>query len=221
MICLSTYSFAQQKTSEIGMFFGVNNVWGDLTKYDYSKGLGTSVKLFYRLNLSSRIAIKANGSFNKLNFAGNLNDIIITDEKDFVDNKNSLTLNAQLQINFLDYIVRGKRTKLVPYMALGVGITSADYNIYKMTTADGDPIAGKKTALTIPFSLGLDYAISERFAVGLEWNLQKLFTDTLDNIYDPYQLEANSVLHNNDWFSSFGVQISYTLFQGKRKCPGY
>lgn len=224
---------AQRKSADIGLFAGVNTSWGDFTTVNYSKSLAPSFKFFYRYNFNPRLALKLNAGYNQIKLAGQFNGIDLNTEPDFVANskKTMFSATAQLQVNFLKYILGHQEFKFSPYMAIGVGANYFDYNLFqKAITAPTpgsqpilakEPLSGNKLALTIPFSIGLNYNINDKLAIGLEWNLHKIFADELDNLSDPYGIDATTLLQNNDWFSSFGVQISYLLYLGKKECPGY
>ncbi|MCL3780453.1 porin family protein [Prolixibacteraceae bacterium JC049] len=238
---------AQRKSADIGVFAGVNATYGDFTKVNLSNSLAPSVKVFYRYNFNPRLALKVNAGFNQIKLAGEFNGIDLSNEPHFVANnkKNMYSASAQLQVNFLKYILGHEQFKLSPYIAIGLSANYFKYNlkfldrktlpatitsqeiIYKpgptgvlIPTLEPE-VKGNKLALSIPFSVGVNYNVSDKLAIGLEWNLHKIFADELDNLKDPYGVDATSMLHNNDWFSSFGVQISYLLYLGKKECPGY
>ncbi len=231
-------AFAQRKSVDVGIFTGTNVIWGDLTKTDYAKSLGISVSAFCRYNLNSRLAIKTNIGYHKANIAGKLNSIETENVSDWIGNKTILDFSVQFQFNYLNFILGDEQHNFTPYIALGIGTNYYQYNGFEQVSI---PVAvtpsginyqydlqprpnrgtGYSTDLIIPFSVGVMHNIGKKLAVGLEWNLQKTLTDKLDNIADPFAIDANDNLHNNDWFTSFGVQINYLLFLNKNDCPVY
>lgn len=92
----------------------------------------------------------------------------------------------------------------------------------------------------IPFGMGIKWNLSDKLALNIEGLLRKTFTDNIDNLVDPKRFKnvdaagdvepgesaydnifANSDIHNNDWFSSISLSISYLLWNGKKKCAVY
>ncbi|TKG95517.1 hypothetical protein EYV94_08730 [Puteibacter caeruleilacunae] len=228
---ISLSSLAQHKSVDVGVFAGVASQFGDMTKINYPQSLAPAAGVYYRHNFNTRLALKANLGYSQLNLDGNLDNIVLNDQPNFVDNKSVISYSLQFQVNFLNYKLGSQRYKFSPYMALGIGGLYYDVDLFNPTY---DPAAlptsidsreslgsGNTFTMTIPLSLGVNYNLGKKWAVGLEWNLQKVFADHLDNLDDPHRLEASDFMHNNDWYTSFGVTVSYLLFLGKNDCPAY
>jgi hypothetical protein len=71
---------------------------------------------------------------------------------------------------------------------------------------------------TIPFGLGLKVGLNERIAIGFEYTVHKTFRDDIDKIEDwlytssdNYALKQRANPQNSDWFTFFGVFLSYKL----------
>lgn len=84
----------------------------------------------------------------------------------------------------------------------------------------------------IPVGMGIKWNISDSFAINVEAMVRKTFTDRIDNLVDPKRFRnlsaassdrvetfANSTWHNNDWYSTLSVSLSYVIWDGKKACP--
>lgn len=129
-----------------------------------------------------------------------------------------LELSAVMEYNFLDYRSRGVRPRLSPY--LFAGVAGLLYN-HKLTSEN--PAVNEKnydTGLTvaIPFGVGVKYALSRHWNLGLEFGARKLFTDKLDALAEDFGDEAYVANPNdNDWYYYNGISISYTFY--RTNCP--
>ena len=100
------------------------------------------------------------------------------------------------------------------------------------------------TQLAVPVGLGLKCYMNKHWIVALEYTVRKTFTDYLDDVSgkyaEPFYIESqygpiasamadpSSPLHepgtlrgnpkNKDWYSIFGVSLSYRLVANKVKC---
>lgn len=98
-------------------------------------------------------------------------------------------------------------------------------------------------SFSIPFGVGVKYSLCKRIGVTLEWRIHKTFTDYLDDIHGLYPEQdyivdgynytdptdnyepgmqrgngaAESILINSDWFSMFGLSVSYKFNLPKSK----
>jgi len=131
-------------------------------------------------------------------------------------------VSAVMEYNFLDYYDLKQKPRVSPYVF--VGVAGLVYNI-KLTLhdpildgANGDRIKPFDTniAVAIPFGVGVKYALSKHWNLGLEFGARKLFMDKLDYLLeeDPKHL-ANP--YDNDWYYYNGVSVSYTFY--RTNCP--
>lgn len=100
------------------------------------------------------------------------------------------------------------------------------------------------TQLAVPVGLGLKCYMNKHWIVALEYTVRKTFTDYLDDVSgkyaEPFYIESqygpiasamadpSSPLHepgtlrgnpkNKDWYSIFGLSLSYRLVANKVKC---
>ena len=72
--------------------------------------------------------------------------------------------------------------------------------------------------MTIPFGFGVKTNLTDRLSAGLEWSYRKTFYDKIDNVESPL---GKSILHNNDWYSTYGLFITYKFVKFAADCPVY
>ena len=84
-------------------------------------------------------------------------------------------------------------------------------------------------AATIPFGFGFKFNLGERWGLGIEYQMRKMFLDKLDNLDDPIAFVDDEgkehyytdKWHNNDWSGYLGMHVTYKLYIGKKACPTY
>lgn len=199
---------ARAQYREIGVTMGGMAYSGDLTQnYDLtSNRLGGSI--FYRVNITNPVSIRYSMSYGRL--IGNDDDPIdvAAQLRGASFDINVLELSAMMEYYFLDYKGGDARVDWSPYFFIGAGVFRVFGNDEKVTDYSSlQPV--------IPFGLGVEYDLGERFNLGFEFGARKLFFDFLDNVSggDPtiknYQY-GNS--HDRDWYYSAGLTLTYTLY---------
>ncbi len=200
-------AFAQPK-AELGVFLGTAYYMGDINPSKHFYEAGTTTGGIYRYNFNSRYAVRAGMLFSKLkgsdfdfenNYQQNRGAYFETDVVD---------LSVQLEFNFQPFWTPkvSKTKKLAPYVTLGIGYIAP---------------GSTESSLTIPMGVGFKYALGRRWSASLEWSFKKTFTDGLDALADPNQLNQSNMMHNNDWASFCGIIIAYKLFDETGKCHAY
>lgn len=102
---------------------------------------------------------------------------------------------------------------------------------------------------TMPFGVGVKYSFSKHVAASLEWGMRKTFTDYLDDVSTTYYLNSSdfdpddpnydnieysdpNMEHEalmqrgnsktNDWYSIFGVTLTYHInLTNRNKCSDF
>lgn len=211
-------------TSEIGFGIGGANYKGELSPNYRFLNNQPAITAFYRRDISRAIAARG----------GVMLSHRIIDDNTFSDEAFDLPLHnwrmtearmsfAELSLvgeyNFLDYYDLSQKPRVSPYFFAGVA--GLLYNI-KVTTENPDlettlnkPFE-TNVAVSIPFGVGVKYALSKHWNLGLEFGARKLLMDRLDNIFeiDGKRL-ANP--YDNDWYFYNGISLSYTIY--RVNCP--
>lgn len=79
-------------------------------------------------------------------------------------------------------------------------------------------------AYNLTFGLGYKFKFADRFNVGVEWSMRKLFVDDFDVtnnsnkfLDDPYGV-GHSSIKNNDWYSFAFLYLSMDIIKKKGRC---
>lgn len=198
--CCSLYSFSQWQA---GVFGGLSSYRGDLNgKSLFQKQqLNPALGAFVRYEWSNKINLRAGLTYAKV--AGD----------DKYNQKEYLRLrNLNFESSIIELSAIGEfhtfdlnTSKWSPYVFAGLALyhfdpytfDSADHKVYLQpltTEGQGLPQYSKPYALTqlaIPFGAGLKFKLTERFILGAEIGLRKLFTDYLDDVSTNYAAAAD------------------------------
>jgi opacity protein-like surface antigen len=203
-IILSTSLLAQRK-SDFGLFLGGASYVGDINPGKQFYKPGPAVGALIRFNINKRYVLRFNGTYAMV--SGNSDDF--PDQTLPYRPEHSFTSNlfefaSQLEFNFLPYISGQDKWMNSTYITGGIG--------YTLNVSAGNGF------LSIPFGAGFKINITDRLSAGLEWTYRKTFNDKIDNLESPL---GNSILHNNDWYSTYGLLITYKFFKFAADCPVY
>ncbi len=193
-----------QRQTDFGLLAGGAYYMGEInpTRQFYSPS--PSFGGFFRWNINKRFAGRLSGYY--LSLSGDDNDFPgrIDPGMDGMSFSNSLIdFTAQAEFNFVPYMTGEGRFLNSIYIAGGIGYST---------------ILSGSNSLVIPFGLGFKIDLSERLSTGLEWSFRKTFVDDIDDFANPLE---NTLLNNNDWYSIFGLFISYKFVKFAADCPAY
>jgi len=208
-----------QRTLDLGLWGGTTNYFGDLEGVKHFQSFNPVGGIFARYNFNTRVSLRATGLFGKIAAEGSLFDVTQpTLNKTFQD------ISLQGEVNYLRYIFGEKKTPFSSYISGGLAMLHYDAN------TDGINVE-KATVFTPALAIGFGFKLNvgERMAVGIEYQLRKLFDDSLDDIADPYRhtnvkgvlVEYTDSWHNNDWVTYLGLHLTYVLDLTPRVCPVY
>ena len=239
---------AQAQVFEVGGSVGLSYYMGDINpKMPFiSSDLGWGVLVRYyegtrwafRLTYSN---LQLNGSDKASNYRP---------ERGLSFNTKVHDVALMAEFNFLDYFTGSRRSGLSPYLFGGVSVLRfnpkandgtelcsvlTDVDFDQNIPDDG---AGKysRTALSIPFGMGVKYSLGQKIGVALEWRWDYSFTDWLDDCHayyptvnNEYSDPTNFTNNNgdlyiqrgnkadNDWFGylNFSLTYKFVLPDGK------
>ncbi|MCX2741345.1 DUF6089 family protein [Pontibacter anaerobius] len=212
-------------TSEIGVGIGGANYKGEIAPNYRFLNNQPALTLFYRRDMSNAITLRG----------GLMGSHRIVDDNTFSDEAfddrpfhayrqgelklSLLELSGILEYNFLDYYDRSQSPRLSPY--LFVGVAGLLYNNKLASTnveAMQEPFETSIT-VAVPFGVGLKFALSTHWNLGLEFGARKTFSDKLDYLYPDSGLYPENLVnpHDKDWYFYNGVSISYTFY--RYNCP--
>lgn len=217
-------------TSEIGIGIGGANYKGEVSPNYRFLNNQPALTVFYRRDMSNAITLRGGvmGS-HRIVDDNTFSDEAYADDRPYHAYRQAETRLSLLEVsvageyNFLDYYDMKQSPRVSPYIF--VGVAGLLYNV-KLTlddpllpaTSGGGRIKPFETnvAVVVPFGVGVKYALSRHWNLGLEFGARKMFTDKLDYLSedDPVHL-ANP--HDNDWYYYNGVSVSYTFY--RTNCP--
>lgn len=197
---------AHSQRFHLGLYGGAAAYNGDLTdKFFPRKVTNGAVGITGSYELTERFLLR--GGFTYMMIGG---------ADRFSDNASLVARNLSFETALTEFSVTGEYnifnlsdTRFTPYIFAGLAVfhynpyayTTSDQKVYlKPLSTEGQGIAGypdrkpyKLTQLAIPFGGGVKYAITDRWQVGLEMNMRKLFTDYLDDVSKDY-VDPNDLL---------------------------
>jgi hypothetical protein len=193
-----------QHQSDIGLLAGCAYYNGEInpTRPFYSPS--PSFGGFFRVNINKRFAGRLSGYYLTLKGSDlDFPERFHPERRDVTFSNSLVDFTGQVEFNFLPYVTdEGKFLNSI-YIAGGIG-----YSIMLKST----------NSFVVPFGLGFKINLGDRLSTGLEWSFRKTFVDDIDTF--PNRL-GNTLLNNNDWYSVFGLFISYKFVKFAADCPVY
>ena len=235
---------------EVGVTAGISTYQGDLNPSNSRFTLGTinpMAGIFGRYNFNDFVTLRLGGTYGIL--AGD----DAKAKKDLQQQRN-LSFRSNLiegsivgEFNILGYQPYNLARPFSPYLFAGVAFFNfnpkAEYQdewiaLQPLGTegqnlADSEKAPYKKTKFSIPFGIGVKYALSDTWNIGVELGIRKTFTDYIDDVsgryadetlllasnplsaalanrsstpQEPGNLRGNS--EQPDWYTLLGVTIS-------------
>lgn len=194
---------------DIGAGFGVSSHFGDINQETLFYEPNFGVEFFLRYIFSDRYAIRGNVLVTTL--SGN--------DSDFKNRYQQQTRNKSFDMGIFEAGLVGE-VNLFPYSnppmwgsnretvyMLGGIVAAISYGEEHVAAAMPSVIVGA----------GYKKTLGNRIAIEMEWAFRKLFTDELDGVDNPHNLEQ-PLLFNKDWYHFLSVKLSYNIFNFTGKC---
>jgi opacity protein-like surface antigen len=180
---------------DIGATLGTSNYIGDLSLNStkmYLKESNFSGGVHVRFNMNPLLSFKL-----AANYAG----ISGTDENARIQELRNRNLSFAsnifegmfaVEVNIPGFQPYGLNQPFSPYIYAGVGYTSfsprAFYEDqwYDLQPLQTEGVDYKKSTFSIPFGLGVKFAVSDKFSIGLDFGARYAFTDYLDDVSGHY-----------------------------------
>lgn len=193
---------------EIGATVGGSNYVGELASNSSAIDFGETnlaAGVFARFNINRMLALKLQGQFTTLR-----GDDANSSIREIVDRN----LNFQTKIREVglmgEFNILGFDAyagSFSPYVFAGIAFYQFDPETSDSLSVKLQPLGTEGQGLAaypdrlpyelnqiaIPFGLGVKYAVSENFHIGLEFGARKLFTDYLDDVSLTYPAPENFV----------------------------
>jgi hypothetical protein len=204
-VFLPLFLFAQDpivQEGEFGIGVGAAHYFGDLNTRARLNRPKPAASIFFRKNFGNYIALRVAGNYARLGYADKYNthhEFMYRRNLSF--NTNVWELSLQGDFNFYKFLPGSSDYRFTPYMTLGVGIFNYDpfaflgdkkYFLRPLGTegqgsaAYPDRKPYSSMAVSIPFGIGVKYAINDRINLGLEVVHRYTGTDYLDDVSRTY-----------------------------------
>jgi hypothetical protein len=236
-VLLSVSGFSQM-TADFGLWGGLSGYFGDIEGNTLTQPSFPVLGALYRLNFNQRVSARAMLQTGKVGAEGFIQNTT------WQFDKNVLDVSLQVEINYLRYMVGNKRYPFTSYITAGVGGIRYSYDPpYMYTFNPENPLLNyndnpddsrdsdknKHPHFTLPFGMGFKFNFFKKIGLGVEYQMRKIFNDGLDNLNDPlahYNEQGKIVtytdyVHNNDWISYLGMQLTFNFNIGSKACPAY
>lgn len=197
---------AQEETYrfDVGAQAGMAGYLGDASSNIFGHP-GFSGGVSWRYLPDARWAVRA--LLNVMSLSGDTADMddVLPGQAQYSFKSTAYDLGGRVEFNFFSYGIGESYKKLrrwSPYLTVGLGVTLA--------TCGGESAFG----VNIPMGAGIKYKLRERWNLGLEFTMTKVFSDHVDGeLSDLYQIKS-SFIKNTDWYSNISVSVTYEF--GKR-----
>jgi hypothetical protein len=212
------------RTSELGLGVGGTNYKGEIAPNYRFLNNRPALTVFYKRDVSQPLVLRAGLTLGLMRAHDEdvkrpLNQFRRADMI-----TNLIELAAGIDYNFLNYYDQRQRIRWTPYFFLGAAV--ANYNNKVVLQDNVIKPFENGFVLSIPMGVGVKYALSRHWNLGLEAAARKTVFKAGDKVdylknknhesTPPDQLPyANP--YDNDWYFYNGISISYTFY--KLICP--
>lgn len=204
LLSVPSLLFAQNNAPEVGIFGGISTYNGDLTPNSFSfQQSHPAFGIFIRKAVYKGFSLRLGATFGKLSGADSLSSDSSVRTRNLDFQSNVTDVHLMVEYNFLDY----SKTGFTPYVFVGISVFHFDpytkdtsglrvYLSPLSTEGEGlqtypDRKPYNLTQISIPFGVGVKYALSPVVNLGFEFRINKTFTDYLDDVSTTYVDENN------------------------------
>jgi hypothetical protein len=213
LLVTSTSFLSAQRKSDLGIIGGTNYYQGDINPARLFYKPGYHVGPIFRYNFNDHYSLRLKAVYSTISGSDSDFDYIITKRNYPVSFSNQfLNFASQIEYNFFAYKSGVKAGDWTPYIFGGLG-----YSFILSSNVSGSGISSGRH-LTMPFGVGGKINITRRLSGGFEWSYNKTFNDRFDGVLSPL---GETKMYNNDWYSFFGLFITYKFFKFAADCPAY
>lgn len=190
---------------EVGVAVGAAHYFGDLNPDLRVNRPKIAAGVFYRRQLSEYIGLRISGDFAMLGYSDMYSNNPVQRRRNLSFNTNVWELALAGDFNFFKFNPTFEGYNYTPYIGLGIGVFSFDPYAYlngekyylRPLGTEGQGSAAypnlkpySPIAISIPFTLGFKYAISERMNYFAELTYRFTNTDYLDDVSGNYAPDA-------------------------------
>jgi hypothetical protein len=193
---------AINQEGEFGVSLGAAHYFGDLNTRAHIKRPKPAASIFFRKNFGNYIGLRVGATYARLGYSDRYNTYNeFYQRRNLSFNTNVFELALQGDFNFYRFMPGEPGFNFTPYMTLGAGIFNYDPFAYlndqkyylrplgtegQGSTQYPDRKPYSSMAVSIPFGVGVKYALNERTNIGFEVLHRFTNTDYLDDVSKTY-----------------------------------
>lgn len=194
--------YAVQQEGEFGIGVGASHYFGDLNTRARLNRPKAAASLFFRKNFGNYIAMRVGATFAQVGYSDRYNTHnSYMYKRNLSFNSKIWELTLQGDFNFFRFMPGEPQYNFTPYVTLGAGVFS--YDPYAFLRGEKIPLRPLGTegqdsplypdrkqyssmGISIPFGVGLKYALNDRTNIGFEVLHRFTNTDYLDDVSKTY-----------------------------------
>ena len=204
LMLLSFLTSGLKAQSEVGVALGVSTYQGDLAPDNIQGSFGNlhaSFGAFYRYNFNNFISAKLAANYGRLSSDDSKSEAEAKKRRNLSFRSDIIEVGLTAEWNILGYQPYNYARVFSPYIFAGVaGFRYNPKTFYdnqwielKPLSTEGQGLAEYPdreeyalVQLSIPFGLGVKYALTDQWNLGLEAGFRKTFTDYIDDVSTTY-----------------------------------
>ena len=210
--------------TELGLLLGFSNYIGDLSNNSnniYLNETRPAVGLLARYNLNDYLAFRLGGVYTRLGGRdANVNNDEFIRQRNLSFRSSVTELSLTAEVNLPGYQPYGLFKPFSPYLFAGVSVVRFNPQArYQGDWVDLQPLGTegqglpqypergapyKLNTFSIPFGLGIKYALSDKINIGLEIGARRAFTDYLDDVSTTYVSYEELLSGNGEQAAALG-----------------
>ncbi len=203
----------EAQNTEVGVFLGGSNYFGDLNP-DYSfKGVDIAGGGVYRVIFNEHLLTKTSLFYGEVGFKDKYSNNVWQQSRNLRFYSHILELSQQIEFNFFSVNIRRMETRFTPYLLAGVSVfhftpmTEYKGETYELrdigtegqnTPAETTPSPYSYAQLSFPIGGGVRFRLTPHWNINVEIAMRKTVTDYLDDVGGRYPDEFLIRRYNKD-----------------------
>ena len=190
-----------QQEGEFGASLGAGHYFGDLNTRAQLNRPKIAAGLFFRKNFGNYVALRVGANFAQLGYSDVYSKNEVQKRRNLSFNTSVWEVALQGDFNFYRFMPGEPDFRFTPYTTLGIGVFNYDPYAFlgnekhflrplgtegQGDTSYPDRKPYSSMAISIPFGVGVKYALNERINVGFEVVHRFTNTDYLDDVSTTY-----------------------------------
>lgn len=182
--------------SELGVMGGVSYYVGDLNQKHFNNS-NLAGQLFYRYNIHSRLAFRANFTYGFIEGYDSESNRDIFVNRNLSFQTDIYELGSGVEFTYFPFEIGNKRYRGTAYLLAELALArinpKTDYNGELLelqplgTEGQGTSLSDRpkysRTQLTVPLAVGARLSLGENIALNGEYGLRFMFSDYLDDVH--------------------------------------